>query len=79
MGQYFKNQQTLLDHLKTARVGRRLVFTNGCFDILHLGHMSRRHHTKEKENRSYSRFFLRVFQSQKFRLQIHEEEQSFLE
>ena len=38
MGQYFKNQQTLLDHLKTARVGRRLVFTNGCFDILHVGH-----------------------------------------
>ncbi|MCG9895217.1 MAG: D-glycero-beta-D-manno-heptose 1-phosphate adenylyltransferase [Fimbriimonadaceae bacterium] len=29
-----------LDDIQAARVGRRLVFTNGVFDILHAGHVT---------------------------------------
>ncbi len=29
----------LLDRLKIERPGKRVVFTNGCFDILHPGHV----------------------------------------
>lgn len=28
----------LIDKLKTQREGKKVVFTNGCFDILHVGH-----------------------------------------
>lgn len=29
----------LLQELKTRRTNRRVVFTNGCFDLLHIGHI----------------------------------------
>ncbi|MEZ4872416.1 MAG: hypothetical protein R2827_09280 [Bdellovibrionales bacterium] len=33
LGQVFTDNNRLIEELKTARKGRRLVFTNGCFDI----------------------------------------------
>lgn len=38
MGQVVSTQQ-LKKILATERVGRKVVFTNGCFDILHVGHV----------------------------------------
>lgn len=36
----FLNEAELLESLKTDRqAGRRVVFTNGCFDLLHVGHV----------------------------------------
>ena len=35
----FLDQQSLISELKTTREGKRVVFTNGCFDILHVGHV----------------------------------------
>jgi D-beta-D-heptose 7-phosphate kinase/D-beta-D-heptose 1-phosphate adenosyltransferase len=35
----FLDQKTLLNELDTARANKRVVFTNGCFDILHVGHV----------------------------------------
>lgn len=36
---FFSSVSELKDHLETFRKGKRLVFTNGCFDILHVGHV----------------------------------------
>jgi|SRR6185295_197525 len=34
------DKQALLDaHAKMKRAGKRLVFTNGCFDLIHAGHV----------------------------------------
>jgi rfaE bifunctional protein nucleotidyltransferase chain/domain len=38
MGQ-FVNQQELKNKLESIRQGKKVVFTNGCFDILHVGHV----------------------------------------
>lgn len=38
MGQ-FLNQKELQTKLTTARSSKKVVFTNGCFDILHVGHV----------------------------------------
>ncbi len=38
MGQVLSSEQ-LKKILATERVGRKVVFTNGCFDILHVGHV----------------------------------------
>ena len=35
----FLDQQSLISELKATREGKRVVFTNGCFDILHVGHV----------------------------------------
>ena len=35
----FLDQQSLISELKTTREGKRVVFTNGCFDVLHVGHV----------------------------------------
>ena len=32
-------EQTILRFAREKRNGRKVVFTNGCFDILHLGHV----------------------------------------
>jgi len=43
MGKVFANSKDLSRELDLVRsqppVGRKVVFTNGCFDILHLGHV----------------------------------------
>lgn len=36
---YFPSLESLLNQLQKDRVGKKLVFTNGCFDILHIGHV----------------------------------------
>lgn len=38
MGQ-FLNQSQLKKELESARKNKKVVFTNGCFDILHVGHV----------------------------------------
>lgn len=38
MGQ-FTTQEQLVGKLKNLRSGKKVVFTNGCFDLLHIGHV----------------------------------------
>lgn len=38
MGQ-FTTESDLLQKIKTLRTGKKIVFTNGCFDLLHIGHV----------------------------------------
>lgn len=33
------NIDQLVAHLKEVRIGKKVVFTNGCFDLLHVGHI----------------------------------------
>lgn len=40
----YKNWQELTRALSAVRSGKKVVFTNGCFDILHVGHI---HYLKE--------------------------------
>ncbi len=35
----FPDREKLAEHLRTAEAGKIRVFTNGCFDILHRGHL----------------------------------------
>ncbi len=39
MGQVIKSWDQLASTLNADRGGRKVVFTNGCFDILHVGHV----------------------------------------
>lgn len=39
MGRVFKDWSELVKSLDEKRRGRKVVFTNGCFDILHVGHV----------------------------------------
>lgn len=39
MGQFFQDDKSLINHLKSCRSGKKIVFTNGCFDLLHVGHV----------------------------------------
>ena len=39
MGQFFPDQSTFLKTLTTLRKNKKIVFTNGCFDLLHVGHI----------------------------------------
>lgn len=34
-----KSRQELVDYIKNNRENKTIVFTNGCFDILHIGHI----------------------------------------
>lgn len=36
---FYKSLESLLDQINKDRIGKKLVFTNGCFDILHIGHI----------------------------------------
>jgi len=38
MGRFLSESQ-LLQELSKTRQGRKVVFTNGCFDLLHIGHV----------------------------------------
>jgi rfaE bifunctional protein nucleotidyltransferase chain/domain len=37
-GVFFRSTEELLKALEPVRKGKRLVFTNGCFDLFHAGH-----------------------------------------
>lgn len=39
MGQFFLQKQAFLNALTAARKNKKIVFTNGCFDLLHVGHI----------------------------------------
>ena len=39
MGKVIRDWKKLKSEVETARKGRKVVFTNGCFDILHVGHV----------------------------------------
>lgn len=39
MGQFYLNKKKFLDSLSAARINKKVVFTNGCFDLLHVGHV----------------------------------------
>lgn len=39
MGRVFQTWDELVKDLESRRAGRKVVFTNGCFDILHVGHV----------------------------------------
>ena len=34
-----KTRQELVDYINNNRENKTIVFTNGCFDILHIGHI----------------------------------------
>lgn len=36
---YYKTLESLCEDLNKTRQGKKIVFTNGCFDILHIGHV----------------------------------------
>ncbi len=44
MNKIIKNWQELSRIITSVRPGKKIVFTNGCFDILHIGHI---HYLKE--------------------------------
>lgn len=44
---HFYSLDTLLKKLTKDRVGKSVVFTNGCFDILHVGHVRYLQEAKE--------------------------------
>lgn len=39
MGHYFSSLPVLLKQLESVRSNKKIVFTNGCFDLLHIGHV----------------------------------------
>lgn len=39
MKNYFEDYQEISDKLKATCHGKQVVFTNGCFDVLHAGHV----------------------------------------
>lgn len=39
MGTYYKSEQDFLKDLESLRKNKKIVFTNGCFDLLHVGHI----------------------------------------
>lgn len=38
-GKILSTDELLTERVRLRKAGKRLVFTNGCFDILHLGHV----------------------------------------
>ena len=35
---WFKNSDPIFAEIKKRSIGKKIVFTNGCFDLLHIGH-----------------------------------------
>lgn len=50
MGQFYSDSKTLLEKLNAIRKGKKIVFTNGCFDLLHIGHIKYLKEAKSKGN-----------------------------
>ncbi len=48
MGQFFSESSALLDKLVSVRKNKKIVFTNGCFDLLHIGHIKYLKEAKSK-------------------------------
>ncbi len=39
MGQFYTREQLLRERAEWKRAGKKVVFTNGCYDVLHPGHI----------------------------------------
>ncbi len=39
MGRFFSDKNEFLNNLSSLRKDKKIVFTNGCFDLLHVGHV----------------------------------------
>jgi rfaE bifunctional protein nucleotidyltransferase chain/domain len=48
MGQFYPDSKALLEKLGSIRNGKKIVFTNGCFDLLHIGHVKYLKEAKSK-------------------------------
>lgn len=48
MGHFFSESSALLDKLVSVRKNKKIVFTNGCFDLLHIGHVKYLKEAKSK-------------------------------
>ncbi len=48
MGRFYSDSKALLEKLGTVRNGKKIVFTNGCFDLLHIGHVKYLKEAKSK-------------------------------
>lgn len=48
MGQFYSNSKDLLDKINVVRKNKKIVFTNGCFDLLHIGHVKYLKEAKSK-------------------------------
>lgn len=48
MGQFYSDTNALLEKLNAVRKNKKIVFTNGCFDLLHIGHVKYLKEAKSK-------------------------------
>lgn len=48
MGRFYSDSKALLEKLGTVRNEKKIVFTNGCFDLLHIGHVKYLKEAKSK-------------------------------
>lgn len=48
MGQFYSNSKDLLEKINAVRKNKKVVFTNGCFDLLHIGHVKYLKEAKSK-------------------------------
>jgi len=48
MGQFYSDSKALVEKLNSIRNGKKIVFTNGCFDLLHIGHVKYLKEAKSK-------------------------------
>ena len=39
MGQFYTREQLIAERAEWKRAGKKVVFTNGCYDVLHPGHI----------------------------------------
>ena len=48
MGQFYSAPAALLEKINSVRKNKKVVFTNGCFDLLHIGHVKYLKEAKSK-------------------------------
>jgi rfaE bifunctional protein nucleotidyltransferase chain/domain len=48
VGQFYSNSKELLEKIDAVRKNKKVVFTNGCFDLLHVGHVKYLKEAKSK-------------------------------
>tara|TARA_B110001454_G_scaffold219111_1_gene250074 strand:+ start:84308 stop:84778 length:471 start_codon:yes stop_codon:yes gene_type:complete len=48
VGQFYSDTNALLEKLNAVRKNKKIVFTNGCFDLLHIGHVKYLKEAKSK-------------------------------
>lgn len=48
MGQFYSAPTALLEKINSVRKNKKIVFTNGCFDLLHIGHVKYLKEAKSK-------------------------------